>query len=366
MTFQFEVFPVVGPEDNPRANGKVFQLLRAVRETGSLHRAAKQVGLSYRHAWGVMRSWEEMLGRALLDMERGRGASLTLFGERMLRAETRLREQLDPVLRQAMGQFLSELEDATQSQARIRFSGSHDPAMEVLAQTFAHQANAAHLDTVFCSAVEGLICLQEKQCEVAGFYVAPQQGNGSIAHQTLRKWLRPTAVRLIALADREQGLMMSAEWAGRVQSLADLARTQARFINRQRSSGTRLLFDQLLVADGLYPDQINGYDEQEFSSDKIAVAVQDGRADVGFGLRPGAEAHGLHFVPLTRETYYLAVRRNDALAPWVRELIERIGQPAFREGLGHLAGYRPTEHVSLLTAEQALPWHADEARALAR
>jgi molybdate-binding protein len=157
--------------------------------------------------------------------------------------------------------------------------------------------------------------------------------------------------------------MMSAEWAGKVQSLSDLARTQARFINRQRSSGTRLLFDQLLVAAGLYPDQINGYDEQEFSSDKIAVAVQEGRADVGFGLRPGAEAHGLHFVPLTRETYYLAVRRNDALAPWVRELMERIGQPAFREGLGHLAGYRPTEHVALLTADEALPWHADEARA---
>ena len=114
MTFQFEVFPVIGPDDNPRANGKVFQLLRAVRETGSLHRAAKQVGLSYRHAWGVMRSWEEMLGRALLDMERGRGASLTLFGERMLRAEMRLREQLDPAVRQAMGQFMAELEDASQ------------------------------------------------------------------------------------------------------------------------------------------------------------------------------------------------------------------------------------------------------------
>jgi molybdate-binding protein len=284
----------------------------------------------------------------------------------MLRAEMRLREQLDPVLHQAMGQFLSELEDASQSQARIRFSGSHDPAVEVLAETFARQSHGAHIDTVFCSAVEGLICLQEKQCEVAGFYVAPQQGAGSIAHQTLRKWLRPTAVRLIALADREQGLMMSAEWAGRVQSLGDLARTQARVINRQRSSGTRLFFDQLLVGAGLYPDQIHGYDEQEFSSDKIAVAVQEGRADIGFGLRPGAEAHGLHFVPLTRETYYLAVRRNDALSPWVRELIERIGQPAFREGLSHLAGYRPAEHVSLLTADQALPWHADEARALVR
>ncbi|ALF88724.1 Hypothetical Protein RRSL_03860 [Ralstonia solanacearum UW551] len=96
------------------------------------------------------------------------------------------------------------------------------------------------------------------------------------------------------------------------------------------------------------------------------MAVQEGRADVGFGLRPGAEAHGLHFVPLTRETYYLAVRRNDALAPWVRELTERIGSPAFREGLSHLAGYRAPEHVALLSAEQALPWHADEPRAAMR
>ena len=59
------------------------------------------------------------------------------------------------------------------------------------------------------------------------------------------------------------------------------------------------------------------------------------------------------------------MRRNDALASWVRELIERIGQPAFREGLSHLAGYRATEQVSLLTADQALPWHAEDTRALA-
>jgi molybdate-binding protein len=83
-------------------------------------------------------------------------------------------------------------------------------------------------------------------------------------------------------------------------------------------------------------------------------------------VRPGAEAHGLHFVPLTRETYYLAVRRNDALAPWVRELIERIGAPAYREGLGHLAGYRAPDHVALLTADEALPWHTEDARAALR
>ncbi|MGD7412679.1 substrate-binding domain-containing protein, partial [Ralstonia pseudosolanacearum] len=38
----------------------------------------------------------------------------------------------------------------------------------------------------------------------------------------------------------------------------------------------------------------------------------------------------------------------------------------FRAGLDHLAGYRAPEHVVLTTAEQALPWHADEPRAAAR
>lgn len=60
------------------------------------------------------------------------------------------------------------------------------------------------------------------------------------------------------------------------------------------------------------------------------------------------------------------MRRNDALSPWVRELMERIGEAGFRTGLSHLAGYRAPEQVALLTADQALPWHAEEAPALAR
>jgi hypothetical protein len=50
----------------------------------------------------------------------------------------------------------------------------------------------------------------------------------------------------------------------------------------------------------------------------------------------------------------------------VRELIERIGAPAYREGLGHLAGYRAPDHVALLTADEALPWHTEDARAALR
>lgn len=362
MTFRFELFPVVAPDDNPRANAKVFQLLKAVRETGSLHRAAREIGLSYRHAWGVMRSWEEMLGRSVLDMERGRGASLTRFGERLLRAELRLRESIEPAVQRAMAEFIADLDDAQQPQACVHFTGSHDPAVEVLAAALGNAAGPLQLDTVFCGSVEGLICLQERQSELAGFYVSPVQTAGSVAHVTLRKWLRPGSVRLLRLAWREQGLMLAPALAREVHDLRGLARSQVRFVNRQRSSGTRMLFDQLLAAQGLYPDLINGYDETEFSNEKVAEAVHSGRAQAGFGLRMNAEAHGLAFVPLTREAYYLALRKNDQTAGWMSALLALLADPAFARRIEALPGYTMAEPAGILTPQEALPWFGPDGK----
>ncbi|QEZ46030.1 substrate-binding domain-containing protein [Cupriavidus oxalaticus] len=362
MTFRFDLFPVIAPDDNPRANEKVFQLLKAVRETGSLHRAAREIGLSYRHAWGVMRTWEEMLGRAMLDMERGRGASLTRFGERLLRAELRLRESVEPVVQKAMADFIAELDDAQQPQSCVHFTGSHDPAVEVLAAALGQASAPLQLDTVFCGSVEGLVCLQERQSELAGFYVSPIQTAGSVAHVTLRKWLRPASVRLLRLAWREQGLIVAPELACEIRDLHDLARTQARFINRQRSSGTRMLFDQLLAAQGLYPDQIAGYDDTEFSNEKVGEAVHGGRAQVGFGLRMNAESHGLAFVPLTREAYYLALRKSDQTAGWMAALMALLADPAFAKRIEALPGYAMAEPAGVLTPQEALPWFGPDGK----
>ncbi|SDD27131.1 transcriptional regulator of molybdate metabolism, LysR family [Cupriavidus sp. YR651] len=362
MTFRFDLFPVIAADDNPRANGKVFQLLKAVRETGSLHRAAQEIGLSYRHAWGVMRTWEDMLGRSMLDMERGRGASLTRFGERLLRAELRLRETIDPAVQKAMADFLVELDDAAQPQTVVHFSGSHDPAVETLTAALKGAPTPLQLDAVFCGSVEGLICLQERQSELAGFYVSPIQVAGSVAHVTLRKWLRPATVRLVRLAWREQGLIVAPDMAREIHDLRDLARTGARFVNRQRSSGTRMLFDQLLATHGLYPDQITGYEDPEFSNEKVAQAVRSGRAQVGFGLRMNAEANGLAFVPLTREAYYLAVRKNDQTAPWMLSLLALLADPAFAQRIEALPGYTAAEPAGILTPQQALPWFGTDGK----
>lgn len=49
------------------------ELLMAISETGSLARAARQVGWSYRHAWGYLRRAEMTLGIRLLSTRAGKG-----------------------------------------------------------------------------------------------------------------------------------------------------------------------------------------------------------------------------------------------------------------------------------------------------
>lgn len=64
----------------------LFALLRAIAGGGNLKVAAKELGVSYRHAWGLVRTWEQRLGSPLLVSRRGRGTHLTKFGAGLIAA----------------------------------------------------------------------------------------------------------------------------------------------------------------------------------------------------------------------------------------------------------------------------------------
>lgn len=64
------------------------ELLEAIDSGGSISEAARRLGLSYRHAWAMLRESEKHLGRRLLDRARGGsgggGARLTRDGRALL------------------------------------------------------------------------------------------------------------------------------------------------------------------------------------------------------------------------------------------------------------------------------------------
>jgi len=59
-----------------------LQLLRQVEQCGSLKAAAESLGMSYRGAWGKIKTTEEVIGRKLIERAASRraGYHLTPFG----------------------------------------------------------------------------------------------------------------------------------------------------------------------------------------------------------------------------------------------------------------------------------------------
>lgn len=110
-------------------------------------------------------------------------------------------------------------------------------------------------------------------------------------------------------------------------------------VNRQRGAGTRALLDFELDQRGIDPAQITGYSREEFTHLAVAAAVAAGRADAGLGIRAGAQAFALDFIPVAWEPYDLLLRarvlENDLLAP----LWDLLAMPGFQEQVEQLGGY---------------------------
>jgi molybdate transport system regulatory protein len=78
----------------------IYTLLSLVEETGSLHKAAQELKMSYRAAWGKIRDYEDKLGVGLLEKGRhGRvGAHLTQEGKQIVGSFRDVIDEMDKTI----------------------------------------------------------------------------------------------------------------------------------------------------------------------------------------------------------------------------------------------------------------------------
>jgi len=104
----------------------LLALLAAIGRGASLRTAAAEVGVSYRHAWGMLGRWSERFGAPLVTMARGRGTRLTPLGEALLSGERLIRERLTPLLEEAAGELEQRLAAVLEAgDDRLRLCASH-------------------------------------------------------------------------------------------------------------------------------------------------------------------------------------------------------------------------------------------------
>jgi putative molybdopterin biosynthesis protein len=214
----------------------------------------------------------------------------------------------------------------------IVFSGSHDLAVELLASQLSE-----HLDilTLPVGSLDGLVTLRQNLCNLAGAHLLDANGEYNLPY--IRHFFPDRAMQVVTLAHREQGLMFATGNPKWIHSLADLARAEVSFINRNPGSGTRLWLDRQLLAEGISLESIHGYTKFVSTHTECAHLVRAGIADVALGLRAAAHQFSLDFVPLFHERYDLifAQEQGAMLAP----LLDTIQTSAFRRGVESLTGY---------------------------
>ena len=315
----------------------LFALLVALAEPCTLGSAAKMAGMSYRSAWGLLRRCEEILGASLVVMARGRGTHLSEFGEALLQLDGDARIELVKIhtpWEQRLRQLLAPIKRNMPEQLRI--AASHDLALA----DWVEHGRGINFELYWHGSEDALAGLGRDEYDMAGFHV-PETWTPAQLTTWLTRWLHPRLHVCLPIMRRCQGLLVARGNPLHLNTFRDIVDTHARMVNRQRGSGTRSLIDQLLLANGLRSDGVEGYAHEEFTHEAVAATVASGLADVGFGIQAAAARYDLDFVPLIQERYGFAMRSSTSTSEKSKQFLARLSGNTFRQRLIALPGYEP-------------------------
>jgi putative molybdopterin biosynthesis protein len=277
------------------------------------------------------------VGGTLIASPLGRGAGLIMS---LARADGFLRI---PAMSEGVGagsevqvELLRPAEDIEKTLVSI---GSHDNALDILANAMKKRYPAISLSSAHVGSLGGLMALKRGEAHLAPSHLLDEE-TGEYNVPFVRRLLPEKPVALVNLVYRDQGLMVLRGNPRGITTFRDLMRDDVTFINRQAGAGTRLLLDKCLKEQGIDPQRINGYEKEEYTHMTVASAVLTGVADAGLGVLSAARALGLDFVPVAKERYDLVIPKEMMETEMVRALLHIIREDEeFREAVMALGGY---------------------------
>lgn len=298
-------------DSNQQLDQRLLPLLEKIHQSGSLQIAAKELNVSYRTAWELIRYWNEAFHTPLCIKERGRGSKLSPLGQKLIQTKRSIDTDYSRTLLPIADKLNNEIKELTgQNLHKERFiaSCSHDLIINHL-QSICEKEGQYDIEFQLRGSLENLKLLSTNQIDIAGFHF-PEGPLIEHLAPTYSQWLDDEEHILIQLASREQGILFSPSLAKHITSIEDLKRRSIKFLNRQKGSGTRAIFDELIKLHGINKKDVNGYDREEFTHTAVAAMIASGHADTGFGLKAAAAEFNLYFLPLITENYVIALKKS--------------------------------------------------------
>ncbi len=217
--------------------------------------------------------------------------------------------------------------------------GSHDNTLDILANTLKKNYPKFSMSSAHVGSMGGLVALKKGEAHIAGTHLLDEE-SGEYNISFIKRLFPEGGISLINLVYRQQGLLVKKGNPKKIEGFEDLFRKDIVFINRQAGSGTRLLLDKHLRDSGISPQDINGYEREEYTHMSVASAVLTGIADVGLGIYSSANALGLDFIPVANERYDLAIPSEYINTDLVQAILKIIKfDKEFKQTVQFLGGY---------------------------
>ncbi len=253
--------------------------------------------------------------------------------------------------RERRAQSFPKQESSAPRQAdEIRFFGSHDLVVELLARHMGILYQDARLTTSFVGSLAGLMALENRDADIAGSHLIDND-SGEFNVPFIKRLMPSETVVLMNLVQRIQGLMVAPGNPKHVAGIGDLKRPGITFVNRQKGSGTRMLLDYQLMSLGILPSEIDGYEREENTHIAVATIVAQGQADVALGAQSAADVVGLDFIPLVKERYDLVSLQETFEQPNMQRIKEVLCNDGFRRMISSMPGYDLSETGSTITVK---------------
>jgi excisionase family DNA binding protein len=263
--------------------------------------------------------------RSLYDLARARKVPAAQVGGKWLFPRARLER------------WLAAQAEGPDSEPRIDppaiLAGSHDPLLDL-----AVRQSGCGLALRSGGSLDGLTALAGNEALAAAMHLRDPD-SGVFNEPAVREALPGRPMVGIAWAWRAQGLILPAGNPLGLRAIPDLTRPGLRVIGRQPRAGSHVLLVHLLGEAGIRLDQVAFLPEPALAEDEVAAAVQEGRADVGFGIGAEAAARGLGFLPLFNERFDLVMDRRQYFGTAMQRLLRFARQPEFAARAARLTGY---------------------------
>ena len=220
----------------------------------------------------------------------------------------------------------------------LLFIGSHDPLVDEISKIFVQRNSKYILSSAHVGSMGGIQAIRRGEAHLAGIHLLNEK-DGSYNQSFATKYFPNGEASLIECVGRTQGIMVAKKNPKKITSISSLCNPDIRYINRQKGSGTRILFDYLCKKEGIATDSIHGYAHEEFTHNDVAKLIAKGEADAGMGVHAAAKLYDLDFIPIYSEQYDLLIPDTMKNHPGIIEIIDILKSEEFAEKAAMLGGY---------------------------